>query len=222
MLTDLVSKANILAKTYSAKTYTYGGSYGAGWGVGVTIFWMFSSLVSYVFFALALMFIAKKTKTSDSWMAWVPILNLYLMCKTAGKSGLWIIFLLIPFVNIIGIVLIWAAIAERLGKPAWWGLLMLVPIANFVIVAILAFSGNKEVDRVIKKAAKAVSFSSAGSSDSDYKCSKCGAGADADDKFCPECGGKVAKKVNSGGGFCPSCGAKSGSGKFCQGCGAKL
>lgn len=221
MLTDLASRANLLAKTY-----TYSGSSGVGWGVGATIFWMFSSLASYVFSALALMFIAKKTKTPNAWMAWVPFLNLYLMCKAAGKSGLWIILLLIPFVNIIGIVLIWAAIAERLGKPMWWGILMLVPIANLVIVAILAFSGNKEVDRVIKKAAKVVSFGSGGSTNSDYKCVKCGAGADANDKFCPECGGKVAKKkeqsTGGGKGFCPECGAKSGSGKFCQGCGGKL
>ena len=215
MLTDLVSRANLLAKTY-----TYEGSYNVGWGAGATVFWMFSGLASYIFFALALIFIAKKTKTSDSWMAWVPILNLYFMCKLAGKSGLWIIFLLIPFINIVGIVLIWAAIAERLGKPTWWGILMLVPIANLVVIAILAFSGNKEVDRVIKKAAKAVSF---GSSDSDYKCGECGASADAGDKFCPECGGKVVKKESeSNGKFCPGCGAKTGSGKFCQSCGAKL
>ena len=215
MLTDLVSRANLLAKTYK-----YSGSYNAGWGVGTMVFWMFSSLAAYVFFAFALIFIAKKTKTPDSWMAWVPILNLYLMCKIAGKSGLWIIFLLIPFVNIIGVVLIWAAIAEKLGKPAWWGILMLVPIANLVIIAILAFSGNKEVDRVIRKAAEAISF---GSADSDYQCSGCGAGAGAGDKFCPECGGKVVKKAStSSGKFCPECGAKSGSGKFCQSCGGKL
>lgn len=213
-MTDLVSRANLLAKTYSGK-YSY--SVDSGWGIGASIFWMFSSLLSYAYFGLALMFIAKKTKTPNGWMAWVPFLNIYLMVKAAGKSGLWIIALLIPFVNIVAIVLIWAAIAERLGKPAWWGILMLVPVANFVIVGILAFSGNKQVDRMIKKATAAISSVS-----SDYSCSECGSSADASDKFCPECGGKVVKKEEPKGGFCPECGAKAGSGKFCAGCGAEL
>jgi len=70
------------------------------------------------------MFIAKKTGTPNSWMAWIPILNLYLMCKAAGKSGIWIILLLLPVVNVVATILLWAGMAQRLGRPGWWGLLM--------------------------------------------------------------------------------------------------
>jgi len=129
----------------------------------------------------------------------------------------------VPFVNIIATVLIWSAIAEKLDKPAWWGILMLVPVANFVIMGILAFSGGKGSTKVSKKA-NSVSFSSQAKGGA--ICSECGAEADLSDKFCPECGGKVVKKVSktqkADGKFCSSCGARIGTGaKFCPDCGTK-
>lgn len=217
-MTNIFDKANFLAKTYR-----YSGSYGAGWGVGAMLFWSFSSLAFYVYSAITLMFIAKKTSTANGWMAWVPFLNLYLMCKTAGKSGMWIILLLLPFINIVAIVLLWAAIAERLGKPAWWGILMLVPIANFVIMGILAFSGGTAHVRAPKRAAPVVSLPSVESGG--IVCPKCGAQAEESDKFCPDCGAKLAKKSakKSEGNFCPGCRAKIEEGaKFCPDCGAKI
>ena len=215
---NIFDKASLLARTSS---YKY--SYDSGWGAGSWIFWSFTWIGLYIYSGLTLMLIAKKTSTNNNWMAWVPILNFYLMCKIAGKSAIWIIFLFLPFINIIAVVLIWSAIAEKLGKPAWWGILMLVPIANFVIMGILAFSGSPNVVKKPKKAA-AVSFS--GQSGGGAICSQCGAEADLSDKFCPECGGKVVKKTPKAqkitGKFCPSCGAKIGTGaKFCPDCGAK-
>jgi len=214
---NIFTRTNLLAKAYGS------GGYSGSSGVGAFVFWMFSSFAMYAYSGLSLMFIAKKTKTTGGWMAWVPFLNLYLTCKLAGKSGIWIILLLIPFVNIVAIVLIWSAIAERLNRPAWWGILMLVPIANLVIMGILAFSGTKGVGPIIKKAVSAVSFVS-NTPKGGANCSKCGASADESDKFCPECGGKVIKKTppkSETKEFCSECGAKTGSGKFCPECGAK-
>ena len=46
------------------------------------------------------------------------------------------------------------------------------------------------------------------------KCGKCGATADKNSKFCPECGGSLADA------FCPYCGAKlAANAKFCTQCG---
>jgi hypothetical protein len=94
----------------------------------------------YAYMALTVQTIASKTGTADAWMAWVPILNVYLMCKIAGKPGWWVVLFFIPFVNIVIGVLVWMGIAEARHKPAWLGVLMLVPIANIVIPAHLAFS----------------------------------------------------------------------------------
>jgi hypothetical protein len=103
------------------------------------VFWLIWVL-TYVYLALTLQFIANKTGTPDAWMAWVPILNVYLMCKIAGKPGWWVVLFFIPFVNLVMTVLVWMGIAEARHKPAWLGVLMLVPIANIVIPAHLAFS----------------------------------------------------------------------------------
>lgn len=103
------------------------------------IFWLIWVL-TYVYMALTLQFIATKTGTPDAWMAWVPILNVFLMCKIAGKPGWWVVLFFIPFVNLVMTVLVWMGIAEARHKPAWLGVLMLVPIANIVIPAHLAFS----------------------------------------------------------------------------------
>lgn len=223
-MTDIFTKANLLAKTYSYSKSSYGG----GLGVGAWLVWSFFYIASYAYLAICLMFVAKKTATSGGWMAWVPLLNLYLMCKVAGKSGLWIILLLLPFVNIVAIILLWAAIAERLGRPAWWGILMLIPIANIIIMGILAFSKGSVSAAEPEPAAVSPSSLKPEGTGGGLTCSECGAQASDSDKFCPDCGAKLIKKPpelkkEAAGKFCPGCGAKiKTADKFCPDCGAKL
>jgi hypothetical protein len=100
------------------------------------IFWV----AVYVWLALCLYVIAKKTNTPNEWLAWIPIANIYLMCKIAGKPGWWTVLFFIPIVNIVFAVIVWWGIAEARQKPGWLGLLMLVPIANLIIPGILAFA----------------------------------------------------------------------------------
>ena len=96
-------------------------------------------LAVYVYMALALMTIANKTGTRDAWMAWVPILNLWLLIQVSGKEAWWIILFFIPVANIVAAVIIWMAVAERLGKPSWWGILMIVPFVNIIVPGYLAW-----------------------------------------------------------------------------------
>ena len=197
---------NFLAKA----KYSYDYDAGAGIGFLAFFFWFFLMAGIYLYGALTLMLIAKKTNTSNSWMAWVPFLNLYLAVKIAGKSLIWFIMFFLPFLNVVASVVIWAAISEKRGKPAWWGLLTLVPVANFVIMGILAFSGGKSNSPKKRKS----------SSTSSESCSKCGASVTSNDKFCPDCGAEIVKK--SGEGFCSKCGASiTPNDKFCPDCGAK-
>lgn len=44
-------------------------------------------ILIYIYFAYTLMIIANKTNTENLWYAWIPIVNLYLMCKIADKVG---------------------------------------------------------------------------------------------------------------------------------------
>lgn len=93
----------------------------------------------YVFAAVCLMRMAQNEGEEPAWFAWVPLLNLWLMVKLAQKDVVWFILCLIPFVNIVAIILIWMAIAERLGYESWWGILMIVPFVNFYVLWRFAF-----------------------------------------------------------------------------------
>ena len=106
--------------------------------------------VIYVFFALALMTIAKKTKTENAWLAWIPIANIYLMTQVAKVSGWYTAGLLLAVIPIVGNIAIialfcylWWKIAEARNRPGWWGILIgLIPIVNLVMVGMLAWSDN--------------------------------------------------------------------------------
>ncbi len=94
----------------------------------------------YIYVALALQTIAKKTNTDNAWLAWIPILNIILMLNVAKKPLWWIILCLIPFVNIVIIIIVWMAIAEARHKPSWWGIMAIVPIMNIIMPGYLAWS----------------------------------------------------------------------------------
>lgn len=94
----------------------------------------------YIYMAMATQTIAKKTKTKDDWLAWIPIANMVLLINIAKKPMWWLILFFVPWANIVVLVIIWMEIAKACGKPDWWGVLMLVPIANFVVPGYLAWS----------------------------------------------------------------------------------
>jgi len=108
-------------------------------GVMMVFFGVFF-LAMYVYMALALMTIAKKTNTENPWLAWIPIANLILMLNIAKKPLWWIILCLIPLVNLVIMIIVWMAIAEARGKPNWWGILLIVPVANLIVPGYLAWS----------------------------------------------------------------------------------
>jgi hypothetical protein len=94
----------------------------------------------YIYGALALQTIAKKTNTSDAWWAWIPILHAILMLNIAKKPLWWFFLFLIPFVNIVILIIVWMAIAEARGKPNWWGIMLIVPVMGIIMPGYLAWS----------------------------------------------------------------------------------
>ncbi|MGZ7042198.1 MAG: DUF5684 domain-containing protein, partial [Thermoanaerobaculia bacterium] len=52
------------------------------------------------------------------WAAIVPIYNMIVLLKIAGKPLWWIILLFIPFVNFIIVILVYFALAKNFGKGA--------------------------------------------------------------------------------------------------------
>jgi hypothetical protein len=71
------------------------------------------------------------------WAAIVPIYNVIVMLEIAGKPLWWFILLLIPFVNIIVLILVLIAFARNFGKGVGFALGML--ILPFIFYPVLAF-----------------------------------------------------------------------------------
>ncbi|MBU1122686.1 MAG: DUF5684 domain-containing protein [Candidatus Omnitrophota bacterium] len=100
-------------------------------------------IFTYVYSALTLQIIAKKTNTENSWLAWIPIASLYLVCEIADRPAWWMLLLFLPYVNIIIFIILWKDIAKARGKSGWLGLCVIIPIISFVVMGYLAFSGDK-------------------------------------------------------------------------------
>ncbi len=104
-----------------------------------------AGLIVYIYFAITLQAIARKTGTENGWWAWIPILQIMLSLKVARKPIWWLILFLVPFLNWVMLVLVWMEIAKVRNRPSWWGVLVLVPLVNFVILGILAWSGESAI-----------------------------------------------------------------------------
>ncbi len=94
----------------------------------------------YVYAALTLQAIAKRTNTENGWLAWIPIANIILMLNIAKRPIWWIVLCFIPLVNVAILIIVWMDIATACKKPGWWGVLTIVPIANLVIMGMLAWA----------------------------------------------------------------------------------
>ncbi len=115
---------------------------------GIIIGALVVGLALYIYAALALMTIAKRTKTDYAWMAWIPILNFYLMSRIAGIHW-WTVLVIIfagwiPVIGQLAALAIvawwWWKIAEKRKYPGFFGILMLVPIVNLVLLGVLAWA----------------------------------------------------------------------------------
>ena len=156
-------------------------------------------LVIYVYFSICLMIIANKTGTPGAILAWIPVLNLYLMVRIAGRPGYWLIPLLIPILGLPFFIVLWMDFSRKRGRPSWLGLLMVVPPINLIIPALLAAGGNAQ-SRTNESGLGAKTpepdFSppaeSYQSSSRQTLCPDCGSRITPEDAFCGECGADLA------------------------------
>ena len=76
------------------------------------------------------------TKAGEpGWAAIIPIYNLYVLCRVAGKSGWWLLLFLVPLVNFVAAFLILSSVAERFGKGFFFTLgMMFLPFLFFPIL----------------------------------------------------------------------------------------
>ena len=114
------------------QNYGYGETAAEGPGI---VFWI-------CYAAVIILWIAGLWKVFEKagepgWAAIIPIYNLVVLLKIAGKPVWWIILFLIPVVNFIIAILVAIEIAKRFGKGAGFGIgLALLP---FIFYPVLGF-----------------------------------------------------------------------------------
>ena len=106
--------------------------YAAAMGTGAMICWIV--LVLLILIGMWKVFV-KAGK--PGWAAIIPIYNMIVLLEIAGKPLWWIILLLIPFVNIIVIIIVLVALARNFGKGVGFALGLL--ILPFIFYPILGF-----------------------------------------------------------------------------------
>ena len=95
-----------------------------------------------VWLAFVLVVIAGMWKTFEKagepgWAIIIPIYNVIVLLKIAGKPVWWILLMLIPLVNIIVAILVAIAVAENFGKSAGFGIGL--AFLGFIFYPILGF-----------------------------------------------------------------------------------
>jgi hypothetical protein len=101
-------------------------------------------VISLIFAVIGIIIMWKvNTKAGQpGWAAIIPIYNIYVWLKIAGRPGWWLILMLIPFVNIVMSVIVSIDIAKSFGKDAVFGVVGLW-LFSLIGYAILAF-GNAQ------------------------------------------------------------------------------
>jgi hypothetical protein len=89
-----------------------------------------SSVMLIFFLAIAVVFIVGMWKTfvkagQPGWAVLIPIYNLVILMKIAGRPAWWCLLYLIPFVNIVIGILVAIDIAKAFGQSAVWGVVLL-------------------------------------------------------------------------------------------------
>ncbi|MFH0907867.1 MAG: DUF5684 domain-containing protein [bacterium] len=99
-----------------------------------------------IYFAIIILMIVALWKVfskagEPGWAAIVPIYNVIVLLKVAGKPWWWLLLMLIPLVNIVMFILTYIALANSFGKGGGFAAgLILLPI---IFLPILAFDSSQ-------------------------------------------------------------------------------
>ena len=75
------------------------------------------------------------------WAAIVPIYNIYILLKIAGKPGWWLLLFFIPVVSLVIMILVSIEVAKAFGKGGGFGVGL--ALLSFIFYPILGFGDAK-------------------------------------------------------------------------------
>jgi hypothetical protein len=108
-------------------------SQGSGGAIGGVVGGLIGLLVAIIVIAAMWKMFTKAGK--PGWAAIIPIYNYMVLAQIAGYPAWYGLLVLIPFVNIVILILIAIRVAKAFGKSAAWGffLLVLIPIGYLIL-----------------------------------------------------------------------------------------
>jgi len=107
-----------------------------GFSPSLIIVWL-----AFMVFIIAAIWKVFEKAGQPGWAAIIPIYNLYILTKIAGKPGWWVLMFLIPFVNFIFLIWLYNMVSKSFGKDEGFtvGLLIL----GFIFWPILGFGSAR-------------------------------------------------------------------------------
>jgi hypothetical protein len=105
------------------------------------------SMLSLFYLALLALYIAGTWKVYEKasqpgWAAIVPIYNAYILLKVVSRPSWWLILFIIPFVNIVTILIVSLDLAKKFGQSEIFGFFALF-LFSFIGYVILGFGEAK-------------------------------------------------------------------------------
>jgi hypothetical protein len=92
---------------------------GAAAAFGMVFFVVWLAIVALVIAGFWKVFVKAG---EPGWASLVPIYNLVVLLKIAGKPLWWLVLLLIPVVNFIALIMVGMGVAQNFGKGAGFGI----------------------------------------------------------------------------------------------------
>jgi hypothetical protein len=96
----------------------------------------------HLYFSLCLYAIARKAGLRGLWQAWIPVVNMYLMCRLVEVPGWWTLLCIVPWAGVLPSAWLMVQVPKALGITGPERFLMLVPPANLVYMGYLAFAAK--------------------------------------------------------------------------------
>lgn len=93
----------------------------------------YGAIAIYLLAAVGLTMLTARLGMRGGWMAWVPILNLFLLCRMARSSAVWILPALTPIVGLAALSYLGVRVARRLGMPGVIGAMFGVPFVGALL-----------------------------------------------------------------------------------------
>jgi len=113
-----------------------------GLGIGLVTFFIIATLgvAIYIFTSFCYKLICQKIGKEPGAIIWIPVVRYVPLFQVAKMPEWFVVLLLVPLVNLVVFILMWAKVCEARGKSPWLVILWFIPVVNIAFLPYLAFS----------------------------------------------------------------------------------